>query len=94
MSKTETVSVAQFKARLSELLARARAGHVISITSHRKLVARVTGIPEEAGRGVAPMLAAGRMTHGGGRKPEGADVRLPMPDASLADTILEDRGPS
>ncbi len=38
------VSVRELKAHLSEWLARAQAGEVVEVTSHRKPIARITAI--------------------------------------------------
>ncbi len=50
---TQRVPIREFKARLSHYLAKARASGVIEVTSHRKVVARVTGVPPDAGEGTA-----------------------------------------
>lgn len=90
---TETTSVANLKARLSQYLAKARAGQTIEITAHRKPVARITGIPDPAPDGLSRLVAEGRVTRGDGRPLElRPAVRLssgvPMP----SEIVLEQRG--
>jgi prevent-host-death family protein len=85
------IPIHEFKARLSRYLAAARAGRTIEITSHRKVVARVTGVPPAAGVGIARLIASGVAAWGGG-KPAGAEVRLAEGGRSLADLVREDRG--
>lgn len=89
----ETTSIADLKARLSHFLARARAGQTIEVTSHRKPVARITGVPEQAPDALARLVAEGRVSWGGGPKPQGAAVRLSEAPKTMADTVIEDRGP-
>jgi len=85
------VPIHKFKAHLSRYLAEARAGRTIEITSHRKVVARVTGMPPAAGEGIARLIASGAAQWSGG-KPVGAEVRLAEGGRTLADLIREDRG--
>lgn len=42
------ISIREFKAHLSRYLAQARQGITLEITSHRRIVARVTGVPESS----------------------------------------------
>ena len=54
------VPIREFKARLSHYLAQATAQYgVIEVTSHKKVVARVTGVPAKAPEGVAALIASG-----------------------------------
>ncbi|TVQ41232.1 MAG: type II toxin-antitoxin system prevent-host-death family antitoxin [Wenzhouxiangella sp.] len=84
-------SVREFKAHLSRYLAEVRAGRVLEITRHRRPVARVVGVPDEAGAGLAAMIAAGEADWSGG-KPLGCQVRLCEGGATMADVVLQDRG--
>jgi prevent-host-death family protein len=84
------VPIREFKARLSHYLARAARG-AIEVTSHKKVVARVTGVPPEAGDGVARLIASGAVSWTGG-KPAGAAIRLAKRGRSVSETVLEDRG--
>lgn len=88
----QRVPIRQFKARLSHYLAQAGAGHgVIEITSHRKVVARVTGVPSEAGEGIRRLIAAGAVSWRGG-KPSGAAIRLAKQGRGVSELVLDDRG--
>ena len=88
---TQRVSITKFKARLLHYLARAQSRGAIEITSHRKVVARVTGVSSEASEGIARLVATGAVSWSGG-KPKGASIRLARRGSSLAEMVLEDRG--
>ena len=88
---TRRVSVSEFKARLSHYLAQARSHNAIAITSHHKVVARVTGISSEASEGIARLVATGAVSWSGG-KPKGASIRLSKRGSSVAKMALDDRG--
>lgn len=88
---SQRVPIREFKARLSHYLAQAGAGREIDITSHRRVVARVTGVPTEAGEGIARLVAAGSASWRGG-KPSGASIRLARRGRSVSERLLEDRG--
>lgn len=91
---TETVSVAELKAHLSAYLTKARAGRAIQVTSHRRPVACITGVPEQAPAGLARLIARGQVTPGDGQplrlKPP---IRLSADGPLVSDLVLEDRGP-
>jgi len=85
------VSVREFKTHLSRYLTQARAGQAIEITRHRKVVARVIGVPAPASGGLASLLATGAGQWGGG-KPAGAEVHLSDAGRPVSALVLEDRG--
>jgi len=85
------LQVRDFKARLSHYLRRARAGQTIEITSHRKVIARVTGVPSTESEGIARLVASGAAQWGGG-KPRGAEIRLTEVGLRVSDLVLQDRG--
>ena len=88
----QRVPVREFKARLSHYLAQAGAGRgVIEVTSHRRVVALVTGVPSEAGEGIARLIAIGAASWHGG-KPAGARIRLAKRGRSVSELVLDDRG--
>ena len=64
---------------------------MLEITRHRRPVARVVGVPDEAGSGLAAMIAAGQADWSGG-KPVGSQVRLSEGGAAMSDLVLQDRG--
>ena len=86
-----TVSVRELKAHLSQYLAKARAGQVIRVTSHRKEIARIIGVPDTQDDGVARMLAAGEARWQGG-KPSGSRIQLSDNGDSLSSIVLRERG--
>ena len=53
------VSHAEFKSHLSQYVGQAQSGELIELTSHRKVVARIVGVPPADSAGVARLLAAG-----------------------------------
>jgi prevent-host-death family protein len=85
------LQVRDFKARLSHYLRRARAGQTIEITSHRKIIARLTGVPPTETGGVSRLIASGAAQWSGG-KPRGAEIRLTDLGQRVSDMVLQDRG--
>ena len=86
------VPIRELKARLSHYLALAgAAGETIEITSHRKVVARLTGVPKGASEGIAHLVATGAVSWSGG-KPAGASIRLGGATPGVSDLVREDRG--
>lgn len=85
------VPLHQFKARLSHYLASLREGRTLAITSHRKVIARVSGVPPVESEGLARLLANGEATWNGG-KPTGADLRLSSGGPEVSQLVLEQRG--
>ena len=86
-----TVSVRELKAHLSQYLAKARAGQVIRVTSHRKEIARITGLPDTQDDGLARLLAVGEACWQGG-KPTGARIQLGTEGETLSSIVLRERG--
>jgi prevent-host-death family protein len=86
------VSIREFKAHLSRYLAEARAGRTVEITSHRKVVARVTGVPNGAAAGAARLVATGSATWESGGKPRGDEITLQDTGRTLSAIVLEQRG--
>lgn len=85
------VSIREFKAHLSHYLAQAQSGQALDVTSHRKVVARIIGVPAPDSVGVARIVAGGAGQWGGG-KPVGAAIRLSPGGRSVSEMVLEDRG--
>ena len=85
------VAVNELKASLSLYLSQAQTGEVIEVTSHRRPIARIVGIPESDTRGIGRLLAEGAMTWSGG-KPEFEDpIQLTEGGTSVGRIVLEDR---
>ena len=85
------VSMREFKSHLSRYVLQAQAGQAIELTSHRKVVARLVGVPPAESAGVARLLTAGVASWQGG-KPEGAAFALQAGGKPLSALVLEDRG--
>jgi len=85
------VSIRELKAHLSRYLAQARQGTALEITSHRRVVARVTGVPEPSTPALAELIARGAAQWDGG-KPQGAHITLSHGGISVSRIVLEDRG--
>ena len=85
------VSVRELKDHLSQLLERARSGEEILVTSHKKLVARITGVQRVEDKTIQRLLESGLATWNGG-KPRGASIRLSGEGKTLAEMVIEDRG--
>lgn len=86
-----TVPLHQFKAKLSHYLASLQEGRTLAITSHRKVIARVSGVPPVESEGLSRLLASGEATWNGG-KPAGADLRLSTGGPEVSQLVLEQRG--
>jgi len=85
-----TVSIRELKAHLSQYLAEARTGKVIRVTSHRKEIARITGVPDTQDDGLARLLAAGQ-AHWRSGKPAGARIRITDQGEPLSTIVLRER---
>lgn len=85
------VSIQEFKSHLSQYVSKAQAGQLIELTSHRKVVARIVGVPVTESIGVARLLAAGIATWQGG-KPDGAVITLRQCGKTVSAMVMEDRG--
>ena len=85
------VSMREFKSRLAQYIGQAQSGELIELTSHRKVVARLVGIPPAESAGVARLLALRVATWQGG-KPIGAALTLPGHGKLVSAMVLDDRG--
>jgi len=85
------VSIREFKAHLSSYLSQAQEGQLIDVTSHRKVVARIVGVPTPGSDGVTRLMVGGVAQWGGG-KPTGAAYQLSPVGRSVSEIVLEDRG--
>ncbi len=85
------VSMHEFKSHLSRYVSQAQSGQAIELTSHRKVVARIVGVPSSDSVGVSCLLAAGIATWQGG-KPVGAAFRLQERGKLVSALVREDRG--
>ena len=85
------VSIRELKTHLSRYLALARQGTALEITSHRRIVARVTGVPESTAPALGKLIAQGAAQWDGG-KPRGAHIVLSQGGNPVSRIVLEDRG--
>jgi prevent-host-death family protein len=85
------VSIRELKAHLSRYLAQARQGTALEITSHRRVVARVTGVPESGTPALSDLIVRGA-AQWDGNKPQGAHIALSKGGSSVSRIVLEDRG--
>lgn len=85
------VSMQEFKSHLSHYVCQAQSGEVVELTSHRKVVARIVGVPLVASVGVSSLLATGRAVWQGG-KPVGASLQLQARGKLVSEMVLEGRG--
>jgi len=81
----------EFKSRLSQYVGQAQSGQAIELTSYRKVVARLVGVPPLASGGAARLVSAGAASWQGG-KPAGAALVLQAGGKSMSELVLEDRG--
>ncbi len=86
------IAIRELKSNLSRVLAAAQGGEVIEVTSHRKPVARIVGIPPQADDGLRPLMATGALTWRGGKPRLGAPVGLPAGGTPVSQMVLDDRG--
>jgi len=47
------IPISEFKSHLAKYVKQARSGEIIELTSHRKVVARMTGVPKTGQKGLA-----------------------------------------
>ena len=84
------VPIREFKAHLSRYLAEVRAGKTLEISRHRRVVARVTGVPDASDQGISRLLETGTGSWQGG-KPHGGRVEVSASGVPVSEMILEDR---
>jgi len=85
------VSINEFKSHLSKYVGQAQSGEIIELTSHRKVVARMTGVLKTDQPGLAKLLESGAASWQGG-KPVGANLNLKAEGTSVSTLVMEDRG--
>lgn len=96
------VSVRELKNHLSQILSAAREGDEVTVTSHKRVIARIVGVPGEVAEqcdgltgaqrvALRRMLAEGAACWHGG-KPKGGPGHTVIEGRSMAEMVLEDRG--
>ena len=72
------VSMQEFKSHLAQYVRETRSGKMLELTLHRKVVARVIGVPQAESAGLSRLLADGSASWQGGK--------------TVSAMVLEDRG--
>ncbi len=85
------VAIHEFRAHLSEYVRKAQAGQTIELTSHRKTVARIVGVPQAVQVPLTRLVASGVASWRGG-KPAGASLSLQDRGTPVSRMVIEDRG--
>ena len=89
------VSVRDLKTHLSEWLARAQAGEVVEVTSHRKPIARITALSQPNPASMGPLqkaIEAGIISWNGIKPVLPPAVALSGSGTLTSAMVLEDRG--
>ncbi len=89
------VSVRELKTHLSEWLARAQAGEVVEVTSHRKPIARITAVQQADSTSISPLqkaIDAGLISWSGQNPDIPPPVKLNDGGPLMSDIVIEDRG--
>lgn len=84
------IPIHEFKSHLSHYIGKAQSGELIELTSHRKVVAKMIGVPKTEDS-LSSLVVSGAASWQGG-KPSGACLTLQNQGKSLSQMIMEDRG--
>jgi prevent-host-death family protein len=85
------IPIRELKATLSRVMARAQAGEVIEVTSHRKPIARIVGVPLQAEEGLKGLLLSGAVSWNGAKPAISVPLALKSGGKPVSEIILEDR---
>ncbi len=90
------VAMRQFKASVSNYVARAQQGQSIEITSHKRPVARLVGLPTLKGKSLKDDSTLALMNHpaiswGGGKPANPVPVTISVQGMALSDMAMQDR---
>jgi prevent-host-death family protein len=88
---TMQVAVRELKTHLSRVLAHARTGETILVTSHNKPVARILGIPPDTTEGLQNAISEGRLSWNGRKPSFKPPVTLSAQTPGVSALVLEDR---
>ena len=89
------VSVRDLKTHLSTWLARAQAGEVVEVTSHRKPIARITAVKSTQQGSADPLQAAieaGVVSWNGQKPVFPPPIKLKGQGKLISEIVIEDRG--
>jgi len=85
------VPIHELKSNMSKYVGQAQSGEIIELTSHRKVVAHITGVPKTDKKGLAMLVTSGAASWQGG-KPAGSRFKLSTEGHPVSAMVLEDRG--
>jgi len=85
------VAIRELKAGLSRILSRAQEGEIIEVTSHNKSIARIIGIPPQAGAGLRGMIASGGLCWNGGKPRLTPPLAVAAGGTPVSRMVSEDR---
>jgi prevent-host-death family protein len=89
------VSVRDLKTHLSAWLARAQAGEVVEVTSHRKPIARITAVKPAEPTSTDPLqkaIDAGLISWNGQKPVFPPPIKLSGKGKLISEIVIEDRG--
>jgi len=86
------VGIRELKAGLSRILAQARAGEVIEVTSHNRPIARIVGIPDTCEAGLRGLVASGAAAWSGGKPAFAPPLPLVPGGTPVSQLVLDERG--
>lgn len=85
------VAIRELKASLSRILSRAQEGELIEVTCHNKPIARIVGIPPQAGAGLRGLIAGGALCWSGGKPRLTPPLAVAAGGTPVSQMVLEDR---
>ncbi|MBK7675938.1 type II toxin-antitoxin system prevent-host-death family antitoxin [Accumulibacter sp.] len=86
-----SIAIRELKASLSRVLARARGGEIIEVTSHNKPIARIVGIPVHAEKGLPALIASGALSWSGGKPQPQAPLEMTAHGTPVSQIVLDER---
>lgn len=86
------VAVRELKSSLSRMLSLAQSGEIIEVTSHNKPIARIVGIPPQAGEGLSALITGGALSWNGSKPSLVQALKLTARGKKVSQIVLEDRG--
>jgi prevent-host-death family protein len=86
------LGIRELKAGLSRILAQARAGEVIEVTSHDRLIARIVAIPDAGAASLRRLVASGAAAWSGGKPAFAPPLPLAPGGTPVSQRVLDERG--
>lgn len=86
------VAIHELKAGLSRYLSHAQAGEVIEVTSHRRPIARIVGIPDAGSQAIGQLVASGAVAWSGAKPRFDEPVILVGAGTPVSLIVLKERG--